>query len=424
MVINKNILTTTLALMLFYAMMEFFYFQFVIDNYARFGFHSDVNVYKYIESKVIFFILLGISLYLSRVSQFIYSIFIFFMLFFLVPSLVTYSLSNQMAAPLYCIVALHLALAFISSRRIHIPYIKSSRISFGFVMLVVLLVFLPVAIKMGFYFDAGNLLLNDVYNTRDLFDAKASQGINYIFNWLIKVIIPVCIVYFLAHRRYYFAIISILILLYLYLISGNKLVYITLFVVLFFYFSGRDYLSKTRNICVAIILAMVVMALADHFVFHRDALKGIFIMRMLFLPAYLNYYYFDFFAGQPLYYADSLFFNLFNSYPYDRPVGFIIAETYFGVTDMNANNGIIGDGFMNFGFVGVGISILLVALVFLCFNSLRPSDKYLGIFFVIVFLFLSLPLLSMFLTSGLWILLLLGFSIIREDKLDTMNTHP
>jgi hypothetical protein len=410
--IRKSVFTTGFALALYYFLMEFYYQYFIVPDYARFGFNLNLNFEKYIETKFLFIIILGILVYVSRVSEFIYSIIIFLIIFFLVPSLITYSFSDQLADPLYSIIIMVVSLSVISTHRLKIPYLKSSKLSFGIVMLAMIILLIPILLKFGVYLNVSNLLLKDVYNTRDLFDENASTLMNYLFNWLIKAVVPVAMIYFLINKHYRYAGLSFIIMLYLYSISGNKLVYITSFVMLFFFISGKDYIDKCKIISVMLIVGLLTILVVDYS--FNSELKGIFVMRMLFLPSYLNYYYFDFFNGTPLYFAESHFFNLFSTYPYDKPIGYIIAQNYIHVNDMNANNGLIGDGFMNLGYAGVGLSIFVVTLIFQFFNSIQPDARYLGIFFVMIFLFLSVPLLSMFITGGLWILFLMGITIMRK----------
>lgn len=375
-----------------------------------------MNVEKYIETKILFVFILALSFFISRVSEFIYSIFVLFVIFFLVPALVTYSFSNQIPGPLYSIVVLLVCLSTISVIKIKIPSVKSVTISYRLTLFLILLVLIPFIYSFGFYFDFKNILLEDVFKTRDFFDENTSTSINYLYNWLVKAILPVLFIYFLIHQKYAFASIALLILLYLYIISGNKIVYITAFVMVFFFFAGSDYLSKIKYFAIGLIVALLLIPVADFYVLDNHSLKGTFVMRMLFLPSHLNYYYFDFFEGIPLHYAESSFFKMFATYPYDKPVGFVISQAYFKTLSMNANNGIISDGFMNLGYMGVAINIILVCGIFLFFNSVNPDSRYLGVFFLMIFLFLSVPMLSMFVTSGLWIIILLALTIMRNQE--------
>jgi hypothetical protein len=166
--------------------------------------------------------------------------------------------------------------------------------------------------------------------------------------------------------------------------------------------------------CTMLVIGLLAIYLADYFL--GSHLMGLFVMRMLFLPSYLNYFYFDFFEGKPLYFAESHFFNMWSTYPYDRPIGFIIGQNYINAAEMNANNGIIGDGYMNLGYLGVGLNIAIVTAIFLFFNSIKSDPRYLGIFCILIFLFLSAPMLSMFITGGLWFLFLMGITIMPEQK--------
>jgi hypothetical protein len=240
---------------------------------------------------------------------------------------------------------------------------------------------------------------------------------NYLYNWLVKALFPLLMIFFLIRKRYLYAFITVLLFLYLYIISGNKIVYITLMVVFFFHFVGDDYFRKVKYFVLFLIAGLALLPLVDFYVLNSHSLKGIFVMRMLFLPSQLNYFYFDFFDGNPLYFAESNIFKLFVEYPFDQAVGYVISETYFSSSGMNANNGIIGDGYMNLGYWGVAINILIVSTIFLFFNSLDLDARYLGIFFLMIFLFLSVPMLSMFLTSGLWILCIMALTTMRQREL-------
>jgi hypothetical protein len=418
--IQKAVLQICLAMLLYYGIMELYYYYFVGIYYLRFGFVNNINVWKYGETKIIFVFILFLSILISRKSEFIYSIFLLFVIFFLVPCLITYSFTDQIRAPLYAIVLLLIVLAAISTQKIKIPNLKSVTLSHGSIIGIAILLSIPMFYSFGLYFNVSNLFLSDVYHTRSYFDENSNLLINYLYNWMVKAIVPLFMVYFLIHKRYYYALVLLALLFYLYIISGNKIVYITSFTMLFFFFFGKGYVQKIKYFSLALIVGLLLLPLLDYFILGDHGLKGIFVMRMLFLPAQLNYYYFDYFDGAPLYFAESNFFNWFVTNPLDKPVGFVIAETYFSAGDMNANNGIVSDGYMNLGFWGIGLNIILVSIIFLFFNSVSPDSRYLGVFFVMVFLFLSAPMLSMIVTNGVWVIALAAWiSLRRSNQLGT-----
>ncbi len=413
--IRKPVFIISVLLIVYFIILELYYYYFVGISYARFQLHLDLNLIKYIETKLLFVLILLLSIYVSKRSEFIYAVFTFFLILFLLPSFVTYSFQNQNPAPLYATIALLTSLGLISTHKIYIPKIRSITLSRGVILGLIILVLIPFVYSFGLHLNFKNILLEDIFKTREYYDENSSTTINYLYNWLVKAVIPVLIVYFLIRKQFRYGLITLFILLYLYLISGNKIVFITLFVMLFFFYFGNDSVEKTKYFLILLIAGLMVIPLIDLFILQSHSLKGTFVMRTLFLPSHLNYFYFDFFADKPLLYSESNFFKWFIDYPYDRPIGFIISEKYFAATDMNSNNGIISDGYMNLGYWGIAINILLISFIFLFFNSLDLDARYLGIFFVMVFLFLSAPMLSMIITSGLWIIIIMSMTIMRQN---------
>jgi hypothetical protein len=414
--VRKPVLEIGFYMLVYYLIMELYYYYFVGISYQRFQFYLDIDIAKYIETKILFLLVVLFSVHVSKRSDFIFSIFIFVAILFFIPALVTYSFQNHPAAPLYSIIILLLSIGVISSNKLKIPEIESKSLSRGVILCLVVLFLLPFIYSFGININLKNFLFEGIFETRASYVENSSTLINYLYYWLVKAVIPILIVYFLIRKQNRYAIITLFILLYLYLISGNKIVFITLFIMLFFYYAGKDSISKAKYFLQLLIIGLLLIPLIDAYILESHMLKGTFVMRTLFLPAHLNYFYFDFFHNNPLYYSESNIVKWFLTYPYDRPIGFIISEKYFAASDMNSNNGIISDGYMNLGYWGVAISILVTSITFLFFNSLRIDNRYLGIFFVMIFLFLSAPLLSMFITSGLWIIILFSLTLMKADN--------
>jgi hypothetical protein len=329
---------------------------------------------------------------------------------------VTYSFQDKIPGPLYSTIALLISIGLISVHKINIATIQSISPSRGVVIGLIILVLIPFFYSFGFHINIRNILFMDISESRAYYDDHASTLINYLYNWLVKAVVPILVVYFLIRKQYRYTLIALFALLYLYLISGNKIVFITLFIILFFFYTGKDSIDKAKYFLIVLIIGLMIIPLIDFYIFKSHSLKGLFVMRTLFLPSHLNYFYFDFFNDRPLFFAESNFFKWFVTNPLDKPIGFIISETHFAASDMNSSNGIISDGYMNLGYWGIGINILIISVVFLFFNSLDLDIRYLGIFFVMIFLFLSTPMLSMFVTSGLWIILLMALTFMKRSS--------
>jgi hypothetical protein len=413
---RKDVLAIAMLMILYYLIMELYYFYFVGISYEKFTFRLNIQIEKYIETKILFALFIGYSFFIAKKSEFIFAIYIFIGILFFVPSLVTYSMGNQMASPTYCICALMFSIGAFSTYQIRIPEVRSIKFSNSVALLLVFLCLVPIVISLGFSFDFGNFVFSNISETRASFDENASGIINYLYNWLIKAIVPVVIVFFLINNRKKYALIVVCCMLYLYLVSGNKIVFISLFIIFFFSLYGHDHIQKTKKFVTALIAVLIILPVIDFYILNSHALKGLFVMRTLYLPAQLNYNYFDFFNGRPLFFAESNLFKYFVDYPYDKPVGFLISERYFHAFDMNSNNGIISDGYMNLGYFGIVINVAIVSLLFLFFNSLNIHPSYLGVFFLMTFLFLSTPMLSMIITSGIWLIAYMSITFMRRQR--------
>ncbi len=411
----RQLLTTYLLLITLNLLLEWYYFNFITPSYIKYGFIWHFNILKYIEVKI-FLLLLFVGLwYLFRNNRFIFSIYVLLIIFFFYPASIIYCLSDFSGEPMYSIFCMMLPIVLVCNLKLKLVRLNLPEKGKNlFFLCMILLLLVPIIFKMGFYINFENIFLKDVYETRKIFAENCSGILDYFFNWLSKVIIPISIIFFLMNKKYTYAILAVICLLYLYFISGNKLTYITCFSMLFFYFFGKNFQEKILWFLSLLIIVLLFLPILDNLFLSTPILQGTFVMRMLFFPALLNHSYFDFFSNNPLFFAESHFFNLFFPYPYTMKVGFLISQTYFGTVDMFANNGIVSDGYMNLGYFGVAINSIILAIIFLFFNSVNLDSKYFGYFVTLIFLFLSAPMLSMFITSGLFIVM--GLSLFLKTK--------
>jgi len=137
--------------------------------------------------------------------------------------------------------------------------------------------------------------------------------------------------------------------------------------------------------------------------------------RVHFIPTLLDICYLDFFEGNYLYWSESIL-KSFVEYPYDMRATNLIGETYFNRPDMSANNGLISEGYMNFGTWGVLINTVIVGSYFAILNSLKIPAKYFGLFVLTMFSFLSSSVFTVLLTHGGLALLIVSVFILNNKK--------
>jgi len=415
--LKREFLLLKILLLIIYIALEVYYSFFISVQYDYMGFVADLNLFKYVLTKVIFLFLLVMSFNIYNHSRFLYSIYLLLIFFFYIPNAILFSFSNFPLGPFVSNV-------FFVSFFLITPYIRFNVLDLsishkykGPVLLsIAILLLIPIAIKFGSNINLKTLMLSEIYETRESF-SKGLQGfLSYFYNFEAKTIIPVALVFFMIYKRYFFVALFLLILLYLFVISGNKLVYFTSMIVIFFYYVGKNYTSKLSNFFLLTIILFALFPILDNFVLNKNLFGGTFINRFFFIPALLTHFYFDFFNGNPFYFAETHFFNHFIHSPYDMPVGFLITKTYWNEPEVFANNGIVSDGFMNLGYLGIFIFSAVFALLFSLFNSFKIRREYYGIFFCYIYIILSAPFLTCFITGGIFIFILLSVFILNNKQ--------
>lgn len=416
--INKHFFTISSLLVLVSFILEIYYVLFLSTQFEYFGYSKEFNIIKYIEIKLYLAFFLWISYYLFKKSEFIFSIFTLLILFFYMPNSILYAFMDNIRGPLYSVNLFLILFSLIASYKLNLQrFLKFNPPSSLLISGIAIAMLIPIFLTYKFNFNLNTLLLKDIYETRESFSNNISRLSNYLYNWEVKIVVPIMLAFFLIKKKYIFASLSFLILIYLFVISGNKAVYMTSIVTIFFYFlGGKSYIQKTKYLLLFLILALLIIPLIDEFLLDSILFRGTFVMRIFFFPALLNYCYFDLFSEVSLYFSENHFFNLISQSPFDVNSAYLIGKEYFDTNEMYANNGIISDGYMNLGYIGVFLLSLIVSFVFMFFNSIKIDARYYGIFFITVFFILSAPIFTIFVTGGLWLLIAFSFFIMKKTN--------
>lgn len=417
-IVKKEFLLITVLLTAIYIALELYYNYFISASYTYMGFIPDLNLFKYVITKAVFIALLVLSHAIYRQSTFLFSVYALLIFLFYIPIAILFSFSNLSIGPF-------VSTAFFVSFFAFTPYIRfpvhawsiPEKFKPAIMLGLSVLLLIPIVIKFGLSINLKTLALAEIYETREVFSKNLHGILAYIYNLEAKTIIPAALVFFFIRKRYFFAVLLILMLLYLYVISGNKLVYFTSIIVVFFYYVGRNYVSKVSNFFLLMLIFFALFPIIDNFILERPLLAGTFVNRFLFIPALLTNFYFDFFEGNPFYFAESHLFNLFVKSPYEMLVGFLITDVYWNEPEVYASNGIVSDGFMNLGYLGVAGFSIAFTLLFSLFNSFKIHKGFYGIFFCYIYIILSAPFFSCLITGGILIFILLSMLILRTRTL-------
>jgi hypothetical protein len=137
--------------------------------------------------------------------------------------------------------------------------------------------------------------------------------------------------------------------------------------------------------------------------FNSFYVLGLFSFRILFVPALINYQFYDFFKKNP---PDMLAQSVFRRFGaisnYDTPIPFLIGREYYD-SGMYANTGMFGDAFSNFGAWGSALYPFLFVLALKLFDSATKGINLRNIIAIIVIIsaaFANGAFFTVLLTSG------------------------
>ncbi len=413
--VEKEFALISAFVLLINLFLEAYYFVFISNHFNYLGFKLDFSIVKYLETKLLLFLFFIYSLHLFKKSSFIYSIFVLLVILFYIPISILYSFMDSIGDPIYSVTFFLTIYTLIAPKKINIKTIcLSAQNKFLILFGMALILVIPIFLNFGWNINLKTLFFNEIYETRALFSKNLSTIQDYFYSWEVKIIIPILLIFLLIHQKYLLALLTFSILLYLYMISGNKSVYASTIVVLFFYFFGQDFSTKTRYFLQLLFFGLILIPLVDIYYIKNVFFSGIFVMRVFFFPSLLTYCYFDYFSNFSLYLSEHSFFNVFFQSPLEMKSALLISKVYFNTNDMYANNGIISDGYMNMGYIGVLMFSVVFSSIFLFFNSIRIDPRYYGIFFISIFFLLSIPFFTVLISGGLWLLIILSFFIMQK----------
>lgn len=415
-----------LGIALYRLILDLSYILVISKLFSYEGYYLEINNFKLLESYLflIFLSILMMILTSSRVKFFSSEYFLFLLfLFTYVPLSSLYALSDRSRVFFYyCTIFWFLLIIFYYN--IPVFKLKSLQISkytfiicaFGINLIVLSLIYSYLGISLNF-----NLSL--VYEIRSKYIEASIPFAGYLFNWTGYVINPLLLSYSFNRKQWTIFIISLFMQLLLFSQTGLKSFLFLPPLVLGVNWLYRQYGKKRLYILTILAMSFVIIlgVLSYHLV--GDIwISSLFARRTLYVPALLSFYYYEFFSLRgPIYLSQhSLFGNLL-TYPYSLNPPHLIGSVYFGRAEIAANNGILGESYMNFGFAGSILWSFVLVLLLKILDSFVGVDKsklIVGITVVFVNVFTNSALLTNLTTHGFLVLIL--FSIIMP-KIETKS---
>ena len=356
---------------------------------------SQFSVYHYVLDFNIWKLVLGIALAI-RMSYTVYKrysednsfsgrvILLLSMLYF-IPGIAITSALNYELGYLFSYIVYYYVLIF-ADRVIRKPRkapvkIKEGQANVLFWLLIITAVLYPVVMATVYNrsFSIVNFLLtyDDPYGMR----AQARErGISWAFllieNWGVYFGAMV-ITYALKRKKTILAVGFILIEAFYFSLQGNRIfIFITGIAILLGVFKMKDkYLPF-------VFIGLLGVQILEYLLFHNLQNVG-FVMnvfrRFSIVPNIISRDYYDYFLTEVPDFLRDYFPNISRLFgttsPYGVNVGYIIGQKYFNLY-LNANTGLVGGAFFEFGFLGVIIDPIMLVLSFRLFEKvLYHSEK-------------------------------------------------
>jgi oligosaccharide repeat unit polymerase len=419
--IQRSTLITLFNVTVFRVMLDVSYCFVIGQVWRNNGFALDIVPLKLWESYIAFFLLL--SCMPKKSDKVSHAILQLFFLVAYIPIQTYYAFSNQDRAWFYCF-TLFLSIVIILNRcklRFSFKPLKESK----HVLLVIMFVFSILSVILIYlYMDFSfNMNLSEVYEIRRNYAAANIPLSGYMISWTAKVLMPFMILMALFNKKgktsYLLLFIAVAIQLFIFSSSGHKshLFRIPAIIVLALLVNKEKFFARLSIAFTSLVSAGIFLYLQ----FNDFWVVSLFSRRTFLLPAKISFFYHEYFSENDLIYLSHSIFKSFIDYPYQMFPAHLIGKAYFRESQPGlyawANTGIVGDGYMNFGYIGVFLWAILLATLLKFVDAVTESTDIKIVWPILLITFYSMvdgaPLTTL-LTHGLLFALLLCYLTPKE----------
>lgn len=405
---------------------SFLFLKWVVPVYGYTGFSININYQNLFLS--IIYILTIIMLIIINSNKIKILFLNMLIMQSVIPMLCLYSFTNEFAKfdnfvfMVFCSTMLIsiILLVKIKSGKMHL----NSKIKTKLNIILLILILITLAryiINNGF--KIFNLNFAKVYDYRLVLRETMAGYMAYIDGWVYKIFNPTCIALALHYKQKILFVLFMSMQILLYGFSSHKSVLFTGFVVVVFYYTTPYILKNKYNI-----LKMAIFANLIGIILWKTSVTGYFCAiynRLLFTPARINYYYYEYFSKNGFDWFRQSFLRKFTQSNYELLLPRLIGLEYYGNAQTNANTGFLGSGYAQGGFFVVIIYSLLVAVLIIIISSIakRLSTRLvLSIsIFPILSLFISGDLPSSLLTGGIIIMIIILYLLSFERTINLIK---
>lgn len=406
----KTAIFYTLAYAIISILYYGFYLKFVFPRYEYMGFIELQTSYAFLV-----FILGGVNgfgyFYFVRDESSLKALFTcLYFNFILIPSTIFIFTSefSLESITFYLILYIYPFLQKISHRKIvkNFPIVNNIFIYLLCIFLVAL-VFLSVPPSLSILNITDIADLYDIRMTSRDRLSEVSFFVGYAYMITFKVIAPLIMSYGLLKGKRTLVYSALVIFVLGFVVSAHKSILLTPIAILGLYYCIKKSLSIKLTLCnLAFVLGLISFFSSGLI----QLIVGDILTRRIFLvPGMLTNVYFDYFSVHGF----NLFSSITSKFTGEKvsSIAFIIGENVFGRPEMSANANFVASGYAEAGVIGVLLYTILILLTFVFLDSRHKLEK--NVYFLaslpILLAILETNLITIFLTHGLALLILVKF---------------
>lgn len=383
-----------------------------VFSYEGFGFKNPNLSYVIIANLFIFILIMATFFMKNSFYLLIYSIYITMFIF----GQTVYDIFN--GTNLVGFLYLPAIFIFLLDQFDKSLYLKRKTINLNYKYFNIIALFLATLLITPYLknistININNLLLVDIYKTREEVSGNQNLILAYLFSFISRIIFPFLFIYFITIKKYILASYLFILTILMFLLNGAvKSILFGLLCCLFFYFFKYKY----KNLLYLIFLfVMTSLSILMKIIFNNITITD-YLRRLFFTPANLFNVYHSYFSNSYTYFLHSRLAKLFNVNTIDGSLPLYIGEKVMGKEGLVANVGIFVEGYFSFGIFGVLFASLLFILIIWYLNKLNLSHRYFGIIFAYIYIINTSFVETLLITHGLIFLLIFGYFLIPKNE--------
>lgn len=372
MKLRQDFFSQMAAILLYRIALDLIYIRYVVPNYGYYHFSLDNDrVLILVSYAILLPIVAMVPALLSRATLSDITIALLILIYY-VPYTSLYAYSNHDIKYMLYVITYFLVLLSVNwllivqqgNSKSALSQDRNASDSNWFVMAIIILGLIRI-VSSGIYTNFRVTFdLSDYYEYRaEAREYSMPEVVRYLLGWS-NMGLTVGLIYSLVHKKRGLSLYIIICTVLAFSFNGKKSILFTLILtVTIYYMFSEDKLSRIPSY----LCGLSWLGIAELLVRNGESfISKHFIRRLLFIPPHMGTLYYDFFSKHEYdYLRASVLRRLGAVSPYGNIPRFIGAQYFSGQSmAMNANTGLCGDAFANFGFASLLFTPIVIVLTF------------------------------------------------------------